>query len=88
MAQVIKMADIRREFFPECEPQNRSDNRTYNRPVLQAFHRGAIQGVPTRTRMKEGTRQICDFRITRAEWRRLHEEGIVPPICDESEVRV
>ncbi|WP_110130619.1 hypothetical protein [Coraliomargarita sinensis] len=87
MAKVIKMADVRREFFPECEPENRPDGKPYNRPIIKAFRRGEIQGVPTRTRIRKGFRQILDFRITRAEWRRLHENGIVPPVDDQSEVR-
>jgi len=79
MGHVIKMADVRREFFPECEPENRADGRMYNRPVITAFNRGHIIGVPTKVRHVKGKMQVLDFRITRREWRRLHEEGIVPP---------
>lgn len=89
----IMMADIRETFFPQSCKENRGDGRNDNRPVLRAFEEGRIIGVPTRfrnCRMKDGSlkRVVSDFRIERAEWRRLFREGINHPVDHESEVRV
>jgi hypothetical protein len=88
----IMMADIREAFFPNACKENRGDGRTDNRVILEAFAEGRIIGVPTRWRKckKNGvqTRVVADFKITRAEWARLHREGIREPIDEESVVMV